>query len=128
MLDLRRRELIALLGGAAAWPLAAPAALASEASGQRGDSKVRAPHTRPEPGSSARAQHPAVPVIGFLSIRSPDTDAPLMVSFRQALNAGSFVEGSNVAVEYRYAQGLPSRLPSLVSDLVRRQVAIIVTT
>jgi putative tryptophan/tyrosine transport system substrate-binding protein len=95
-----RRAFITLLGGAVAtaWPLA------------------------------ARAQNPAVPVIGFLSIRSPDTDAPLMVSFRQGLNAGGFVEGSNVAVEYRYAQGLPSRLPSLVSDLVGRQVALIVTT
>jgi putative ABC transport system substrate-binding protein len=85
-------------GGAAAWPLA------------------------------ARAQQQAMPVIGFLSTRSPDTDAQLMVSLRQGLSAGGFVEDRNVAVEYRYAQGQPSRLPSLASDLVRRQVAIMVTT
>jgi putative ABC transport system substrate-binding protein len=96
---MRRRELITLLGGAAA---VSPFA--------------------------AHAQQPRMPVIGFLSIRSPDTDAQFTVSFHQGLSAGGFVEGRNVAVEYRYAQGQPSRLPSLASDLVRRQVAIIVTT
>ena len=96
---LRRREFITLLGGAAA---VSPFA--------------------------AHAQQPAMPAIGFLSIRSPDTDAQFMVSFHQGLSAGGFVEGRNVAVEYRYAQGQPSRLPSLASDLVRRQVSIIVTT
>jgi putative tryptophan/tyrosine transport system substrate-binding protein len=95
---IRRREFVLLGGGAAAWPLA------------------------------ARAQQQAMPVIGFLSTRSPDTDAQLMVSLRQGLSAGGFVEDRNVAVEYRYAQGQPSRLPSLASDLVRRQVAIMVTT
>src|SRR5262245_61058734 len=111
---MRRRAFISLVGGAAvAWPLAARAALASEASGQRGDSRV---------------QQPTMPVIGFLSIRSSDTDAQFLVSFRQGLSEGGFVEGRNVAVEYRYAQGQPDRLPSLAADLVWRQVALIVTT
>jgi len=95
---VRRRELIAMLGGAAAaWPL------------------------------PARAQ-PAMPVIGYLSIRSPDSDVQLMASFRQGLGAGGFAEGRNLAIEHRYAQGQPSRLPSLAADLVRSQVAVIATT
>jgi putative ABC transport system substrate-binding protein len=101
--DVGRRDLIVLLGGAAAvasicWPL------------------------------RALAQQPAMPVIGYLSIRSADTDAQLIASFRQGLSAGGFIEGRNVAMEHRYAQGQPGRLPALAAELVRRQVAVIATT
>jgi putative ABC transport system substrate-binding protein len=95
---MRRRELIALLGGVAAWPL----------------------------GSVARAQQPAMPVIGFLRSTTL-ADVPHWVSaFRQGLKEAGFVEGQNVAIEYRSADNQPDRLLALVTDLFRQPVAVIV--
>jgi putative ABC transport system substrate-binding protein len=93
---MNRRDLMVLIGGAAAWPLA------------------------------VRAQQPAVPVIGWLSGATSESDANILPSFRQALNAQGFVEGRNVTIEYRWAEGQIDRLPALATDLVRRNVAVIV--
>jgi putative ABC transport system substrate-binding protein len=93
---MRRREFVTFLGGAvAAWPVA------------------------------ARAQQPAMPVVGYLNTRSVEGDALYTAAFRQGLKEIGFVEGQNVAIVYRFANGKNDRIPAFATDLVRRQVNVI---
>src|ERR1700724_1238338 len=98
---MRRRDFIALSGGVAAASLLHP--------------------------FRARAQQPAMPVVGFISGRSPDTASRVAAAFRKGLNESGYVEGQNVTVEYHWLEGEYNRLPALLADLVRRQVAVIAT-
>jgi putative tryptophan/tyrosine transport system substrate-binding protein len=92
MFDMRRRELITLLGGALAWPF------------------------------TAHAQKPSMPVIGFLSSGTPEVFATPLAAFRPGLLETGYREGQNVAIEYRWSQADNDRLPELAADLVRRRV------
>ena len=94
---IKRREFIIAVGGAAMWPLA------------------------------ARAQQAAMPVIGFLSSRSPGESAGLVAAFRDGLGEAGFVEGQNVIIAFRWAEGHYDRLPTLAAELVQLRVAVLFT-
>src|SRR6516225_592744 len=94
---IARRKFLATLGGAAAWPLA------------------------------ARAQQPAMPVVGILAVAAPEANAIRLSAFREGLRTAGYIEGQNVKIEYRWAEAYTGRLPELAAGLVRDRVAVIVT-
>src|SRR5262249_49152574 len=98
---MRRREFLTLVSAAAAWPIATIA---------------------------ARAQQSATPVIGFVNIACAKGYPSQLSAFLKGLSENGFVDGRNVAIEYRWAEGQPDRLPALVADLVHRRVAVIAAT
>jgi len=125
---MRRREFITLLSGATAWPLAARAQRRAPRDQLNRRSFIAFLGSALAWSDDVRSQEPRVPVIGFLNPGSSDRFAPLLDAFRQGLNEGGYVEGRNVAIEYRWAEGQSARLPELAADLVRRQVSLIAAT
>src|SRR6516225_8119712 len=93
---IARRKFLATLGGAAAWPLA------------------------------ARAQQPAMPVVGILAVAAPEANAIRLSAFREGLRTAGYIEGQNVKIEYRWAEAHTGRLPELAAGLVRDRVAVVV--